>query len=94
MLGGSAPAQASVLALADPAPDDARARPRRASVPGLVQLLPLQAGPAADHRPAGPSFGPQTEAALKKVQARYGLADDGIVGPKTKELFWDLGFRG
>jgi hypothetical protein len=44
--------------------------------------------------PKSNNFGPQSEAALKKVQARYGLVADGIDGPLTKKLLWDLGFRG
>lgn len=44
--------------------------------------------------PLANNFGPQTEAALKKVQARYGLVADGIDGPLTKRLLWDLGWRG
>lgn len=44
--------------------------------------------------PLANNFGPQSEAALKKVQARYGLVADGIDGPLTKKLLWDLGWRG
>lgn len=44
--------------------------------------------------PVANNFGPQSEGALKKVQARYGLVADGIFGPKTKEVFWNLGWRG
>jgi hypothetical protein len=41
----------SGAALADPGPDDARARPREhPALAGLVQLLPVPAGPAADHQ--------------------------------------------
>lgn len=45
-------------------------------------------------RPLANSFGPQSEAALRKVQARYGLVADGIDGPLTKRALWDLGWRG
>lgn len=45
-------------------------------------------------RPIANNFGPQSEAALKKVQARYGLVPDAIDGPLTKKLLWDLGWRG
>lgn len=44
--------------------------------------------------PVANSFGPQSLAALKKVQARYGLVPDGIDGPLTKKVLWDLGWRG
>ena len=44
--------------------------------------------------PLADNWGPQSEAALRKVQARYGLEADGIDGPKTKKVLWDLGWRG
>ena len=45
-------------------------------------------------KPVANSFGPQSLAALKKVQSRYGLVPDGIDGPLTKRVLWDLGWRG
>lgn len=45
-------------------------------------------------KPIANNFGPQSEAALKKVQKRYGLVADGIDGPLTKRVLWDLGWRG
>ena len=44
--------------------------------------------------PVANNFGPQSEAALRKVQKRYGLVVDGIDGPLTKKLLWKLGWRG
>lgn len=45
-------------------------------------------------KPVANNFGPQSEEALKKVQRRYGLVADGIDGPLTKKVLWDLGYRG
>ena len=45
-------------------------------------------------RPLANNFGPQSLVALKKVQSRYGLVPDGIDGPLTKRVLWDLGWRG
>jgi len=45
-------------------------------------------------KPLANNFGPQSLTALKKVQARYGLVADGIDGPLTKKVLWDLGWRG
>jgi peptidoglycan hydrolase-like protein with peptidoglycan-binding domain len=44
--------------------------------------------------PTSNNFGPQSEAALMKVQRRYGLTADGLDGPLTKKCLWDLGWRG
>lgn len=45
-------------------------------------------------KPVANSFGPQSLTALEKVQRRYGLVADGIDGPLTKRVLWDLGWRG
>ncbi|SNR38753.1 LysM peptidoglycan-binding domain-containing protein [Blastococcus mobilis] len=45
-------------------------------------------------RPLANNWGPQSDRALRKVQARYGLAVDGIPGPKTRALLHRLGYRG
>lgn len=45
-------------------------------------------------RPIANNFGPQSLTALKKVQTRYGLVADGIDGPLTKHVLWNLGWRG
>jgi peptidoglycan hydrolase-like protein with peptidoglycan-binding domain len=51
----------------------------------------LQRELRATGRSLGPTgvdgrFGPRTEAAVKALQASFGLATDGIVGPKTRKL--------
>ena len=45
-------------------------------------------------KPLANNFGPQSLDALKKVQRRYGLVPDGIDGPLTKRVLWNLGWRG
>lgn len=71
---------------------DVRATPRKFQAwynafPFNPPLLPVI-------KPLADNFGPQSVAALEKIQARYGLVADGIVGPLTKKLLWDLGWKG
>lgn len=71
---------------------DVRTKPRQFQqwyngFPFNPPLLPM-ISPLAD------SFGPQSLDALKKIQARFGLVPDGIVGPQTKHVLWNLGWRG
>lgn len=93
-----APAPAPTPAPPAPAPQPwlslppVRSRPR--SFQAWYNAYPFRPALLPIIRPLADNFGPQSEAALKKVQARYGLVADGIDGPKTKKLLWDLGWRG
>jgi peptidoglycan hydrolase-like protein with peptidoglycan-binding domain len=95
--------------LRQPAPVPVQPKPVPAPHPSL-SLPPVRSRPVSFQRwynaypfrpallpiisPVANNFGPQSEAALRKVQARYGLVADAIDGPKTKRVLWDLGWRG
>jgi len=74
ILSGTAPAAPLI-----PAADD-KNRPtlRRGASGDLVKIVQAKVGVGADG-----SFGPATEAAVRKFQAGCGLVPDGIVGPGT-----------
>jgi peptidoglycan hydrolase-like protein with peptidoglycan-binding domain len=74
ILGGTAPAAPLI-----PAVDD-KSRPtlRRGASGDLVKIVQAKVGIDADG-----SFGPATEAAVRKFQSGQGLVPDGIVGPGT-----------
>lgn len=69
-------------------------RSRPASFQNWYNAYPFAPALLPIIRPVANNFGPQSLAALKKVQARYGLVDDGIDGPLTKKVLWNLGWRG
>lgn len=95
--GRPAPAPANVPA-PDPGPQPWLMLPAVRSRPESFQRWynahPFQPALLPVIRPVANNFGPQSEAALRKVQARYGLVADGIDGPLTKRVLWDLGWRG
>jgi peptidoglycan hydrolase-like protein with peptidoglycan-binding domain len=48
---------------------------------------------AALHLPTDGQFGPETEAAVKRLQVRHGLTPDGVVGPATWSVIGVTGER-
>jgi peptidoglycan hydrolase-like protein with peptidoglycan-binding domain len=48
---------------------------------------------AALHLPTDGQFGPETEAAVKRLQTRHGLTPDGVVGPATWSVIGVTGER-
>lgn len=69
-------------------------RSRPASFQRWYNAYPFRPALLPIIRPIANNFGPQSLVALRKVQARYGLVADGIDGPLTKRVLWDLGWRG
>jgi hypothetical protein len=67
----------SAALLSQTAPSD-RPELRQGATGDAVRWIQLKLGCVPDGR-----FGPATERAVREFQARSGLADDGVVGPKT-----------
>ena len=82
LASGAAPTP--IPAVAPPAPDGAPGLQtiRRGDSGALVTLLQGKVGIAADG-----DFGPGTEAAVRLFQRAHNVVPDGIVGPKTWQLF-------
>lgn len=96
--GNPTPAPVANLPAPNPAPQPWLMLPPVRSRPGSFQRWynahPFKPALLPVIKPIANNFGPQSLAALKKVQARYGLVGDGIDGPLTKKVLWDLGWRG
>jgi hypothetical protein len=66
---------------------------KRGSVGPEVERLELWLSGSFTGLIVGGDFDVRTELAVKTLQKRAGLVDDGIVGPKTFALFERMGFR-
>jgi peptidoglycan hydrolase-like protein with peptidoglycan-binding domain len=79
----SAIAAASASHQTGVAPDGTTSNDTPSATEAEVEANPVARLQQVLHMPVDGTFGPETEAAVRRLQARHGLTVDGIVGPAT-----------
>ncbi|HTY97201.1 MAG TPA: peptidoglycan-binding protein, partial [Solirubrobacteraceae bacterium] len=82
-LGGGAEAPSEDAEAGEAAPATAGSAQQQSSVGEKAAVDDVKALQLALHVSPDGEFGPETEAAVRRLQARHGLTVDGVVGPST-----------